>query len=464
MKNQRNQTIQMWALRAALVLSASLTLATPGGASESALPEGVALERVITNDPRTTVRGCIGQRDTPYCAVQTLIAGEMWSDPALCDAVRDHGRLCAYHRFGDARHPYVIEFKPVGLIAPQGRAFEILKQDAGYDFLQLREGDVFLVLDQKRWSPDPTCHADSLSDPEHSAWFCPPVRRDPQPDQRTFHLRKNESGWRVIHLESPYDPLFSSFDSWWFDLKEKVTVEAYLLTRQEHPVPNRLALEAISSGEPPPAANKNPEEIIPFNFNPSAMNAQVRGKRGWSGTLPTSPPWPGCIGNPITPFCAAITAIAWEATQDPILCNAVFSLQLIGNYCEKPGKSPSPDHPGWRLDIYPVHLMASFPSGDHATRFAGDKVVLYLHIRWNEIQNLRDLPAEYQTHAKPSPSASPRWESAPRNFFLQKENGRWRVAAFDSQNDPLNVRQWNIQQPGHAPNMDPYFLTNEELP
>jgi hypothetical protein len=73
-------------MRRPAALTAALLLAAPAwaGSDGDFTPDPADTWRVITQDDATSTSRCIGQVDTPVCAVETLIACHMRGTPELC--------------------------------------------------------------------------------------------------------------------------------------------------------------------------------------------------------------------------------------------------------------------------------------------------------------------------------------------------------------------------------------------
>ncbi|MBF0286127.1 MAG: hypothetical protein HQL51_16900, partial [Magnetococcales bacterium] len=484
-------------------LSTSVAM-TAHGAESPPLPEGVAPERVITNDPRTTVRGCIGQLDTPYCAVQTLIAGEMWSDQALCDQ-SGADTQCDAIRWGDLRRPYIITLTPLGWIQLDEAKLALLKQQDVYMKTEWRPGDVFFVTFNTAQGSDPRCGDDQVNGKRSPADFCPlaPPHPDARSDHRyrSFTLRNEGGVWKILEGDAP-DRLGSTrgYLFHWLEMGWMPRPTAYYLamSRQqnqeawddevwhgalgkeasrtyswdatppypvsavEHPQPVRLPLIP----DPPPSLLTRPPSLLPRGVSPintegAVMEAWMREEPSWEREINGYTPSSGCLGNTTTPFCTVVTYLAAEETR-----NAPWG-RMTGVGPDQGGvdSDEQPYEEFVRLRVIPAGMAPVEKTKGVPPPMEGDKrppgsvtLVVYLKTCREEERCLSSKRAK-----KPaSPTECPIhcfWDSEPWGFHLAPTDaGTWEIIDYDSRKGSLPV--WRYKE--LLPTLDRYELRASE--
>ncbi|MBF0284556.1 MAG: hypothetical protein HQL51_08870 [Magnetococcales bacterium] len=470
-----NQVRKTKAMLAALALSGWAM--TAQGAESSPLPEGVAPERVITNDPRTTVRGCIGQLDTPYCAVQTLIAGQMWNDPALCDMSGGYGD-CDLLRQGDIRHPSAKIFVPLGWIQLDEALLAKIRASKDLYATRWQPGDVILTLHQGEQDPDSNCtkaQVDGRLSPEN---FCLPKHPSgfSHRPYSSYVLRRNGSKWEVMDYDpedlppamsstfnkllkmgvasqpSPSYPLPFEYESsfeW-----EKIfrgdaeqarkmgvpwhSTPPYPLTAREQPTPSRLPW---IPNPPPPFPDGPPrltrDGVFPMNSNGAAFEATTRDAPAWEGIVSAQTPLKGCLGDASTPFCTVLTYLAGEFTR-----NAEW-VRLSGVDPEYAGIRPqeplSNERAWFRLLPAGQHFMDSSEFERSFNHWRNGDMTLAVYHKRCETPYISPQGDSNQVVASPLwPTDSQialtdcHWSEVPREFQLRQENaGQWRIVEFE---------------------------------
>ncbi|MBF0286103.1 MAG: hypothetical protein HQL51_16770 [Magnetococcales bacterium] len=460
MKNQRNQRGKTRALLAALALSTSVAM-TAHGAESPPLPEGVAPERVITNDSRTTVRGCIGQLDTPYCAVQTLIAGEMWSNPWLCKLAGQPSGRCHYFRHGDVRNPYYQTMTPVGWIKVDQEVIDKVLKLNDYTAQGWESGDYLFILYFKWVFPDAQCTKRKMSGLQSWDSFCSP--EDPLSRNNHFyfgyHLRRIDSEWQVIQSDlfgsGRGDQIFDSllrvkvypqptsafvppirgvnhrFMKEWEDLMKAPPqsliyhpTPPYSLVAREQPISSRLSLQPEL---PPPWIERRlrhvDHSVIPDHEDEAALDAEVRDRKGLHFKVPLDRPVHPCIGSNTTPFCAAATALVGELSGEKPWC----ANDYYEGYCDEKFEDAS-NNTRW-YSIYPSGMLHAPLRSFRIRSHQQTTETIFLITRRCEA-SISCLPVKYDSEFTTRADCmrlSCWWWNEPMAFHLRKENGQWRL-------------------------------------